>query len=310
MSKKYDVSISFLSVNAPQTGVSAFPPQSSAQHSAESVQPKADKVAGYSSDEDSNDISPGDMEFSDMEKPTVSQVNAVKVQSDTHGSSGNEAKAPQAHIKPQSSSKDTGFTTNHPAQPVAPAKPVTLAQPATPVQPFALGRPVTPAQPGAPVQPVAPAQPVTPAQPVAPVQPVMPDEPVEPAQPVSLPVHTIESAVGQSNDFMPQSAPLTASYNPPVATSNSASMSRYFDSPSNSPNLLPQQPYYEPPKLQAPQQNFAPRPEPKKPDPQTTPSEKPEVSPYSAFNVSSSVYILFRQKMKENLNYPYLFLDY
>ena len=315
MSKKCDVSISFLSVNAPQSGVSAFPPQSSAQHSAESVQPKADKVAGYSPDEDRNDINPGDMEFSDMEKPTVSQVNAVKVQSDTHGSSSNEAKAPQAHAKPQSSSKDTGFTTNHLAQPVAPAEPVTLAQPATSAQPFALGRPVTPAQPGAPVQPVAlaqpvaPAQPVTPAQPVAPVQPVMPDEPVEPAQPVapaqpvSLPINTIESAVGQSNGFMPQSAPLTASYNPAVATSNSASMSRYFDSPSNSPNLLPQQPYYEPPKLQAPQQNFAPHPEPKKPGPQTPASdhEKPEVSPYSAFNVSSSVYILFPSKEERKL---------
>ena len=273
-------------------------------------------MAGYSPDEDNNDIGPGDMEFSDMEKPTVPQVNVVKVQSDTHGSSGNEAKAPQAHIKPQLSSKDTSLTTNHPAQPVAPAKPVTLAQPATPAQPFALGRPVAPAQPGVPVRPVAPAQPVTPAQPVAPVQPVMPDEPVEPpqavapAQSISLPVHTIESAVGQSNGFMPQSAPLTASYNPAVATSNSASMSRYFDSPSNSPNLLPQQPYYEPSKLQAPQQNFAPHEEPKKPGPQTPASEKPEASPYSAFHVSSSVYTLFLQKMKENFNYPYLILDY
>ena len=222
---------------------------------------------------------------STAKKPTVSvQVSAVKVQSDAHGSSSNEAKAPQAHIKPQSS------TTNHPAQPVAPAKPVTLAQPATPAQPFALARPVAPAKP---VQPVAPAQPVTPVQPVATVQPVMPDEPVEPAQPVSLPVHTIEAAVGQSHDFMSQSAPLTASYNPAVASPNLASVSRYFDSPSNSPNLLPQQPYYEPPKLLAPQQNFAPHPEPKKPVPQTPASKKPEVSPYSAFNVSITEYILF-----------------
>ena len=278
LSKKYDVSIAFLSVNAPQTGVSAFPPQSSVQHSVESVQPEADKVASYSPEEDNNDISPGDMEFSDMEnpstakKPTVSQVSTVKVQPDAHGSSSNEATALQAHIKPQSPSKDTGLTTKHPAQPVAPAKPVTLVQPATPVQPFALSRPAVPAQPGAPVQPVAP------------------------AQPVSLPVHTIESAVGQSNGFLPQSAPLTASYNPAVAAPKLASMSRYFDSPSNSPNLLPQQPYYEPPKLQAPQQNFAPYPETKKPGPQTPASEKPEVSPYSAFNVSISGIFCFSKR--------------
>lgn len=297
--------ISFLSVNGPQAGVLAFPPQSSVQHNVESVQPEADKVASYSPEEDNNDISPGDMEFSDMEnpstakKPTVSQVSTIKVQPDAHGSSSNEATAPQAQIKPQSPSKDTGLTTKHPAQPVAPAKPVTLVQPATPVQPFALSRPAVPAQPGAPVQPVAPAQPVTLVKPVAPVQPVMPYEPVEPAQPVapaqpvSLPVHTIESAVGQSNGFLPQSAPLTASYNPAVAAPKLASMSRYFDSPSNSPNLLPQQPYYEPPKLQAPQQNFAPYPETNKPGPQTPASEKPEASPYSAFNVSISEYILF-----------------
>ena len=265
--KKNDVSISFPSVNAPQTGVSAFPPQSSAQHSVESVQPEAAKVASYSPEEDNTDISPGDMEFSDMEntppakKPTVSQVSAGKVQSDAHGSSSNEAKAQQAHIKPQPPSKDTGLTTKHPAQPVAPAQPVS------------------------PVQPVAPVQLVMPDQPVALAQPVAP------AQTVSLPVHTIESTVGQSNGFMPQSAPLTASYNPAVAAPNLASMSRYFDSPSNSPNLLPQQPYYEPPKLQAPQQNFAPHPEPKKPAPKSPASEKPEVSPYSAFNVSISGYM-------------------
>lgn len=271
--------------------MSAFPPQSSAQHGVESVQPEAAKVASYSPEADNTDISPGDMEFSDMEntpptkKPTVSQVSAGKVQSDAHGSSSNEAKAQQAHIKPQPPSKDTGLTTKHPAQPVAPAQPVSPAQLVAPVQPVA------------PAQPFAPAQPVTPVQPVAPVQLVMPDQPVTPAQPVapaqtvSLPVHTIESAVGQSNGFMPQSAPLTASYNPAVAAPNLASMSRYFDSPSNSPNLLPQQPYYEPPKLQAPQQNFAPHPEPKKPAPKSPASEKPEVSPYSAFNVSISGYM-------------------
>lgn len=265
--KKNDVSISFPSVNAPQTGVSAFPPQSSAQHSVESVQPEAAKVASYSPEEDNTDISPGDMEFSDMEntppakKPTVSQVSAVKVQSDAHGSSNNEAKAQQTHIKPQPPSKDTGLTTKHPAQPVAPAQPVS------------------------PVQPVAPVQLVMPDQPVALAQPVAP------AQTVSLPVHTIESTVGQSNGFMPQSAPLTASYNPAVAAPNLASMSRYFDSSSSSPNLLPQQPYYEPPKLQAPQQNFAPHPKPKKPATKSPTSEKPEVSPYSAFNVSISGYM-------------------
>lgn len=277
MSKTCDVSISFLSVNAPQTGAPAFPPKSSPQHSVQSVQSEADKTASYSPEEDNTDISPGDMEFSDMEspppakKPTVTQV---KAQFNAHDSSSSVAKTPQAHIKPQPPSKDAGLTTNHPVQPARPAVPDASAQPV------------------AAVQPVAPPQLLTPVQPIASVQSVMPEQPVAPAQPVS-PVQTIESAVGQSNGFMPQSAPLSASYNPVAVAPNLASMSRYFDSPSNSPNLMAPQPYYEPPKPQATQQTSAPHTEPKKPGLKSPAPEKPEVSPDSDFNVSISWYICF-----------------
>lgn len=266
--------LKFLSLVNAQTSVSAFPPQSSAQHNVESVKPEAGKVASYSSEEGNNDISPGDMEFSDMEsplpakKPAMQQttVSAPKAQSDAHGSSSNDAKAPQVHTP----------ETKPAAKPDKPAQPAPAAQPVAPVQA------VAPAQPAMPAQPVAPVQPVTPAQ------PAMPAPPVAPAQPVSLPAQTIESTVGQSNGFISQSAPLTASYNPAVAAPNLASMSRYFDSPSNSPNVFAPQPYYQPmPKLQAPQQKFAPNPEPKKPAAPKNPAPaKPAATPYAAFNVS------------------------
>ena len=286
MSKTYDVSISFLSVNSPQTGAPAFPPKSSPQHSVQSVQPEADKTASYSPEEDNTDISPEDMEFSDMEspppakKPTVTQV---KAQSNAHDSSGSVAKTPQVHIKPQPPSKDADLTTNYPAQPARPAQPDASAQPVAPVQQVAA------------VQPVAPPQSLTPVHPIASAQSVMPEKPVAPAQPVS-PVQTIESAVGQSNGFMPQSAPLTASYNPVAVAPNLASMSRYFDSPSYSPNLMAPQPYYEPPKPQAPQQTSAPHTELMKFGLKSPAPEKPEVSPYSDFNVSISWYICFAQR--------------
>lgn len=214
------------------------------------------------------------MEFSDTEnpsqttKPAVEQapVTAPKEQSDAHAPSSNDHKSPKAHAsatKPQPINKDAAQAASHPAQPVIPAQPVTPVQPIAPVQPFT------------PVQPIAPAQPFTPVQPVA------------PAQPVTLPVQTIESAVGQSNGFMPQAAPLTASYNPGVAAPHLASMSRYFDSQSNSPNLFAPQSYYQPmPKLQTPPQKFVAHAQPKKPSPKGPVSVKPAVTPYTAFNVS------------------------
>ena len=226
------------------------------------------------------------MEFSDMEspppakKPTVTQV---KAQSNAHDSSGSVAKTPQVHIKPQPPSIDAALTTNHPAQPARPAQPDASAQPVAPVQQVAT------------VQPVAPPQSLTPVHPIASAQSIMPEKPVAPAQPVS-PVQTIESTVGQSNGFMPQSAPLTASYNPVAVAPNLASMSRYFDSPSYSPNLMAPQPYYEPPKPQAPQQTSAPHTELKKPGLKSPAPEKPEVSPYSDFNVSISWYICFAKR--------------
>ena len=276
------------------------------------MKPEAAKVSSYTSEAGNNDINPGDVEFSDEEspspakKPAVQQVteSAAKAQSDA------KAKAPQTPpsetkpaakpVKPaqQATPAQTVAPSQSvaPAQPPAPVQPVTQpqafapVQPVTPAQAFAPVQPVTPAQAFAPVQPVAPIQSVAPAQTVAPVQPVAPARPAAPAQPVSHPVQTIESAVGQSNGFMPQSAPLTASYNPAVTAPDSGSMSRYFDSPSNSPNMFAPQPYYQPlPKLQTPQQKFVPKPpQPKKPAAllKKPAPAKPAVTPYAPFNVS------------------------
>ena len=159
------------------------------------------------------------------------------------------------HAKPQQTNKETASTVSSPSA-SQPAKPVTLAQPVLPAQPVALAQPVLPAQPVASVQRAA------------------------------APAQTFESVIGQSNGLMPQTAPLTASYNPGIATTNLAPMSRYFDSSSNSPNLLAPQSFYEP-MPQVPPQDIAPPTQPKKPNVKEPTPSKPAVSPLaSAYNVS------------------------
>ena len=102
-----------------------------------------------------------------------------------------------------------------------------------------------------------------------------------------MPVQTIESAIGQQNGFLTQSAPQAASFNPGALSTKLASMSRYFDSPSSVPNSFATQPYHQPlASVQVPQQTSAPHVQPKKPQAEAPEPVKPEVTPYAALNVS------------------------
>lgn len=280
--------ISFFTVK--ETSVSAFSPQSDNQLSEQSLQPEGGQVASFSNEATDTKINPADIDFSDMasssviKKPHETQTtgSTPKTPSNDHGLSGSEVNEPQKDVSaPKPLPKPQPVKLVTPPQPVAPSRTPKPPPPAVPAAP------VVPALPAVPAALAVPAQPAAPAQPAVPAQPIKPFLPAAPVQPVAMPVQTIESAIGQQNGFLTQSAPQAASFNPGALSTKLASMSRYFDSPSSVPNSFATQPYHQPlASVQVPQQTSAPHVQPKKPQAEAPEPVKPEVTPYAALNVS------------------------
>ncbi|XP_022781681.1 proteoglycan 4-like isoform X1 [Stylophora pistillata] len=243
-----------------ETSVSAFSPQSNNQLSGQSVQPKGGQVVSFSTDASDTKINPADIDFIDMESPS----SMKKPETQTSGSS------------PKTPSSGHGNDVIEPQKDVSAPKPPPRQQPA---------KLVASHQPVAPPQPPKPTQLAIASVQAVPAQPVKPFLPAAPAQPITMPFQTMETGIGQQNGFLTQSAPLAVSYSPNALSPNLASMSRYFNSPSSVLSSFATQPYHQPlPSVQAPQQNFVPHAQPKKPQPKAPELVKPEVTPNTAFN--------------------------
>lgn len=132
-------------------------------------------------------------------------------------------------------------------------------------------------------EPISMASP--PNKPVQPVKPAMPGKPVLPARPVSPPAQVIEAAFAQSNGLVPQAAPLTASYNPSVVSPTLSSVSRYFESPVDTQNLIAMQSFSRPVPSQT-QQAFAPFGQPKRLN-----LKEPELAKQLVTSTSAAVHV-------------------